>query len=125
MYPSLVCVSVLLSAGAAKPEAYPRPELLLEAAELRKPEVAKKFVVLDARPKAAYKRAHVRGAYWVDAEGWAKAFAKGQDKAEWAKRVGGLGVDADTPVVVYGAGRTPDAARVWWILRYWGVKDVR
>jgi thiosulfate/3-mercaptopyruvate sulfurtransferase len=27
--------------------------------------------------------------------------------------------------LVYDDNRSKDAARVWWILRYWGVKDVR
>jgi thiosulfate/3-mercaptopyruvate sulfurtransferase len=118
---TLPCVALLLLA----PAGYARPELLLEPAELAKPEVAKKFVILDARNREAYRAGHVPGAVWVDVSGWAKAFAAGQDPAEWAKRVGALGIDAGTPVVVSDAKRGNDAARVWWILRYWGVKDVR
>jgi thiosulfate/3-mercaptopyruvate sulfurtransferase len=34
-------------------------------------------------------------------------------------------VDAKTKVIVYDDQLNRDAARVWWILRYWGVDDVR
>src|SRR5262249_50636893 len=37
---------------------------------------------------------------------------------------GGLGIDIETPVVIYDDNGT-NAARIWWILRYWGVKDAR
>ncbi len=47
------------------------------------------------------------------------------DADAWSKRIGSLGVGADTQVVVYDDNHAKDAARVWWILRYWGVKDVR
>ena len=36
-----------------------------------------------------------------------------------------LGIAQDSRVVVYDDSSSKDAARVWWILRYWGVADVR
>jgi len=39
--------------------------------------------------------------------------------------IGGLGVGRGSKVVVYDAICSKDAARVWWILRYWGLDDVR
>jgi thiosulfate/3-mercaptopyruvate sulfurtransferase len=128
MAPRLSCLALLLLALAAnaRPAArYARPDLLLEPGELLKPGVAKKFVVLDARAKEKYRAGHVPGAVWVDANAWARAFAAGQDKAAWGERVGALGVDVDTPVVIYDASLSKDAARIWWVLRYWGVRDVR
>jgi thiosulfate/3-mercaptopyruvate sulfurtransferase len=113
----------LLLAPAA--DTYPRPELLIEASELKKPEAASKYVVLDARGKGAYKDGHVPGAVWLDAVTWARGFKDGQDEKAWAERIGNLGVSADTPVVVYDNNLSKDAARMWWILRYWGVRDVR
>jgi thiosulfate/3-mercaptopyruvate sulfurtransferase len=114
-----------LAGGDAKKPAYARPELLLEPAELAKPETAKKFVILDARGKSSYDSGHIPGAVHVQAGRWASDFGDGTDPAGWSKRIGGLGIDTDTPVVIYDASRTKDAARIWWILRYWGVKDVR
>jgi thiosulfate/3-mercaptopyruvate sulfurtransferase len=112
-------------AANAQPASYPRPNLLLEPAELAKPPIAKKFVVLDARAKEKYLAGHVPAAVWVNAKSWARAFAAGQDKAAWSKRVGALGIDVNTQVMIYDNAPATDAARVWWVLRYWGIRDVR
>jgi thiosulfate/3-mercaptopyruvate sulfurtransferase len=117
---ALLAVTTLLAANP-----YPRPELLLEPAELAKPEVARQFVVLDARERPKYDKGHIPQARWVDQAAWAKAFGHGQDTAGWARRIGGLGLGTDTPVVIYDDNDAKDAARVWWLLRYWGVADVR
>jgi thiosulfate/3-mercaptopyruvate sulfurtransferase len=120
----LTCLALLLfpAAADARPAAYPRPELLVEAGDLAK---AKGVRVLDARCKGNYLDGHVPGAAWVDHVTWARAFADGRDHEGWARRIGALGIGRDTPVVVYDNNRANDAARVWWILRYWGVRDVR
>ena len=121
----VLCTTILLFAAAdeAKAEKYPHAEMLIEGFQLaRLP--AKKVVVFDARSRAKYDAGHIPGAVWVDVPAWSKAFGKAPDKDEWTKRLGALGVDGQKPVVVYGDDpREP--ARVWWILRYWGLKDVR
>jgi thiosulfate/3-mercaptopyruvate sulfurtransferase len=106
-------------------KAYPRPDLLIEAADLLKPEAAHKFIVLDARGKDKYQEGHVPGAVWVDVITWARQFGEGKDREGWSKRIGALGIDRDARVVLYDDNLAKDAARVWWILRYWGVEDVR
>jgi thiosulfate/3-mercaptopyruvate sulfurtransferase len=122
----LVPVAALLATAAGgADETYPRPELLVEPAVLAKPEEAKRFVILDARDRAKYAKGHVPGARWVDHAEWAKGFGDGQDADGWGKRVGRLGIGADSRVVVHDDNHSKDAARVWWILRYWGVEDVR
>jgi thiosulfate/3-mercaptopyruvate sulfurtransferase len=120
----LVLCLLLLAPGGARAEGYPRPDLLLEPAELAKPEVAKKFRILDARPRRLYKDLHIPGAVWVDHDTWSQAFAAGRNYREWATRIGELGIGPETPVVVYG-GPLNEAARIWWILHYWGLKDAR
>ena len=57
---------------------------------LKKAEARKKFIILDVRSKADYVEGHVPGAVWVDHGEWDKAFAKGQSRDEWVKRIGGL-----------------------------------
>jgi len=104
---------------------YPRPELLIEPTQLAKADVAKGFVVLDAREKAKYDEGHVPNARWVDHAAWAKSFGHGGEADGWGKRIGALGVGKDTKVVVYDDNTNKDAARIWWLLRYWGVEDVR
>jgi thiosulfate/3-mercaptopyruvate sulfurtransferase len=123
----LFTVALLATANslAADEDAYPRSELLIEPTQLSQPDVAKKYVVLDARDSTKYKTSHIPRAFWVDHEQWAKAFGHGKDAEGWGKRIGGLGIGPDTKVVVYDDNFTKDAARIWWILRYWGVKDVR
>jgi len=100
---------------------YVKPELLVEPAAL----AADEFVVLDARPNDQYAAGHVPGALWVDAAEWAKAFDQGQDLAGWQGRLGELGLTPASKVVIYDDNLTKDAARMWWILRYWGLNDVR
>jgi thiosulfate/3-mercaptopyruvate sulfurtransferase len=121
---TLAILAVVLPLPAAEP-AYPRPELLVEAADLARPGQVDRFVILDARGRAAYQDGHIPTAVWVDHAAWARAFGDGQDAEGWAKRVGELGIDGRKPVVVYDDARCKDAARIWWILRYWGVRDVR
>ena len=114
---------LLLSPHARAQSAYPRPRLLVEAKELQ--DAGGKLVVLDARSKAKHAEGHVPGAVWVDHDAWSKAFHTDPDAKEWPGRVGGLGVTDKSAVAVYDDGGVKDAARVWYILRYLGVKDVR
>jgi thiosulfate/3-mercaptopyruvate sulfurtransferase len=120
----ITAAAVVAAATAVHSADYPRPDLLVEPGGLTCPEAAR-FVILDAREKTKYTAGHVPGARWVDHAEWAKGFGDGQDAAGWAKRIGALGIGTDTPVVVYDDNRSKDAARIWWVLRYWGVKDVR
>jgi thiosulfate/3-mercaptopyruvate sulfurtransferase len=103
---------------------YARPELLIEPAD-----VAKQMVTglrfLDARGKGKYVDGHIPGAVWIDATTWARAFGEGGDEPGWEKRIGALGITPATPVAIYDDNLSKDAGRMWWILRFWGVKDVR
>ena len=118
-------MSALVQVGVAQEKNYPRPELLMEPSELAKLDVAKKYIVLDARNHAKFKQGHVPSAVWVNHDDWAKAFGHGKDAEGWSKRIGALGLTSSSKVVVYDDNYTKDAARIWWILRYWGVEDVR
>ena len=104
---------------------YPRAELLIQPAALAQGPGLRHFVVLDARPREQYDRGRIPGAVWVDAAAWAKAFGDGADTAGWSARIGSLGIASDAKVVVYDDASFKDAARVWWILKYWGLEDVR
>jgi thiosulfate/3-mercaptopyruvate sulfurtransferase len=121
--PTALAALLLLSAADAKP-AYPRPDLLVEPGDIARLTEGGKARVVDCRGKAAYEAGHVPGAVVLAAASWAQAF-KPDDRDGWARRIGALGIDSDTTVVVYDDTRAKDAARVWWILGYWGVRDVR
>jgi len=116
---------MLFGTWTASADGYPRGDLLVEPAALADKESGKQFVVLDARDKKKYLDGHIPGARWVDHADWAKSFGNVTDADSWSKRIGGLGVAADSKVVVYDDVSSRDAARIWWILRYWGVKDAR
>lgn len=111
-----LCTLMVLTMAAA--DDYARAELLAEPGPLTN------AIVLDARPRAKYDAGHVPGARWVDAAEWARAFGDGGDAPGWSERIGKLGIAADSQVVVYDEG-VKDAARVWWILRYWGIEQAR
>jgi thiosulfate/3-mercaptopyruvate sulfurtransferase len=131
MFVKYLSAALVLSAfvlmGTAQDEAknYPRPELLIEPSQLAKPDVAKEYIVLDARSRSKYKEGHIPKARWVDHVEWAKSFGHGKDAEAWARRIGSLGLTSSSKVVVYDDNYTKNAARIWWILRYWGIDDVR
>ena len=104
---------------------YAKPDLLAEPADLRTPTTGRMVRVLDARGKGKYLDGHYPGAVWIDAPAWRHAFAAGQDAADWEKRIAPLGVTPADTIVIYDDNQSKDAARIWYILRYWGFDDVR
>lgn len=88
-------------------------------------------IVLDVRLRPAYDQGHVRGAYRVDPNDWSEETTRANGKLDlgardaWARRIGALGIANDSPVYVYDTGKMIDAARVWFILQYFGARDVR
>jgi len=120
-----VALLLLAVAPVARGASYAKPAMLVEPAELAKPEVARQFIILDVRPAKDYEAGHVPGALRVDHEAWSKAFGEGTDAAAWSALIGELGIDAKSKVVVYDGKGIKEAGRVWWILRYWGVADAR
>jgi thiosulfate/3-mercaptopyruvate sulfurtransferase len=83
---------------------------------------------LDVRDQATFDAGHAPSALHVPVEEWDKA-AKAADigfanTAYWDEAVGSLGVDHSTTAVAYDDGRMTNAARLWFILQYFGVKAV-
>ena len=83
---------------------------------------------LDARDRAAFDAGHVPGALHVPVEEWNKA-AKAADigftnTAYWDDAFGRLGLNPAAVGVAYDDGRMTNAARVWFILQYFGAKAV-
>ena len=113
----------LMGTSLMAAENYPRADLLVEPADLAKTNT--QLVILDAREKAKYDQGHLPNARWVDHATWAKAFEDGKDTAGWAKKIAELGIDGNSKIVVYDDDSNKEAARIWWILRYWSVADVR
>lgn len=112
-------------AAAVDQSEYANPELLIEPTALQAIIAGgdKDLVVLHAAADRLYERAHVPGAVEIDVPAWKAAFGEGDDSEGWSKRIGRVGIGPDTHVVVYDEGGATSAARVWWILKYWGVEN--
>lgn len=100
--------------------------MLIEAAQLAGQLNESRLRILDTRLKDEYVRGHIPGALWVDVPSWqelGKAEGGFRDARGWAEKVGKLGIDHDSKVIVYGT-RLPDTARIWWTLKYLGLENV-
>lgn len=84
------------------------------------------FRLLDVRESAAFEAGHYTTAIRVPIEVWEAAAKAGETSFEnidyWAHAIGDLGVDDRVPTVVYDDGRMTEAARVWFILQYFGAE---
>ncbi len=112
------------AAGTTAPKTYPRAELLIEPAVLAQAP-AGEFAILDVRSQKSFDEGRIPGAVRVDEKQWAKTFGDGADAKAWSERIGKLGIEPGSKVIVYDDALFRNAARIWWILRYWGVADAR
>lgn len=83
------------------------------------------FHLLDVRDPAAFDADHPARAARVPIEVWEAAAKAGETSFEnvayWEHAIAALGLDGRTTAVVYDDGRMTEAARVWFILQYFGV----
>jgi len=87
---------------------------------------AKNLRVLDVRSRDQYAQGHIPGALRVDVGDWknlATAASGLYDAKGWTERVSPLGLTKEPQVVVYGSNLS-STARIWWLLKYVGVKNV-
>jgi len=104
----------------------PAPTMLVQPAALSRLLDGGSPLLLDTRPKEAYSRDHIPGAIRVEVKSWQEQGRKPggfRDAAAWASLVGALGITQQSRVVVYG-DQLPETARVWWLLKYLGLKEV-
>ena len=84
------------------------------------------FRLLDVREPAAFEAGHPAKAVRVPIEVWEAAAKAGETSFEnvayWQHAIADLGVDSQRPTVVYDDGRMTEAARVWFILQYFGAE---
>ena len=98
---------------------------VIEADELRR--IARPRL-LDARDADAFAAGHPGGAIRVPVARWVEAAKADEalfsDLAFWEGEFADLGLAEDHVAVVYDDGRMIDAARVWFILQYFGARAV-
>ncbi|MFH1266977.1 MAG: sulfurtransferase [Planctomycetota bacterium] len=83
--------------------------------------------VLDIRPEMEHRSGHIPGALAVPLGEWKQLAQQPgalHDAKAWSEKIGALGVANDSEVVVYG-GPLSEAARLWWMLTYFGLEHVR
>ena len=88
----------------------------------------KSTVIVDCRKESAYKKRHIKNAINIY---HGKCYNDGpvksmiQSPAKLAKTFGKAGINTDKSIVLYDNGSGKYAGRVYWILKYLGVKDVK
>jgi len=126
-----VAFAVFVAASpAALAQGYARPELLIETEALAKLLGQPNVRLVDAIDPAAYQRAHIPGAVNIFYLDVAKLEARKKNghpltEAEAEKILGEAGIDASTQVVVYDGGEGPFASGVWFVLDFFGHKNVK
>lgn len=126
-----VVVNLFLGGCSASQHAGPKAaqrSVIIEpeavASELGTP----RTIVLDARNLEDYGPAHLAGAQRLDTREWSTASRLGEglnDSQGWSVRISALGIDENTPVIIYDEGGMTSAARAWFTLRECGVQNVR
>jgi thiosulfate/3-mercaptopyruvate sulfurtransferase len=116
----------MLALVLAAQAGYARPELLVDtawlAAHLNDPDVR----VVDLRPRG-YAEAHVPGAVWLDNNAIRVANRPPTflpTATEFEELMSRLGIGNTTRVIAYDERGGIYAARLWWILNYYGHRNV-
>ena len=80
---------------------------------------------LDARDQAAFDAGHAPGAVRAPSDAWdkaAKASGTGfENTAYWTDALNALGIGPGVTAVTYDTGAMTNAARVWFVLQYYGL----
>ena len=109
---------------------YARPELLIETEELAKIVNQPSVRLVDAVDPAGYQRAHIPGAvnvFYLDLAKLDERKKNGHplSNAEAERIFGEAGIDNNTQVIVYDGGEGPSASGVWFVLEFFGHKNVK
>ncbi|HEV8675918.1 MAG TPA: sulfurtransferase [Methylomirabilota bacterium] len=130
----LVVAACLLAPAPAVAAGYANPQLLVETDELARLVGTPGLRIVDLRRdpdkgEAAYRAAHIAGAVYLaareldDARANADGFPIRPDQA--AALFGGLGIDHDTTVIAYDDAGSQLAARLFFVLEYYGHTKIR
>lgn len=112
----------------ADQQGYAHPELLAEPDWVWAHRDDASVRVIDCTVLEAYRRAHIPGAVGLPVNPYIK------DKADqtyvmppeqFTELMQSLGVSPDTTVVTYDDSNSLQAARLWWVLNYYGHTDVK
>jgi len=123
---ALMCALTFTAAGKGfASELKPNASILIDPDQLHRKLNDKNLCVLDVRSQDEYDRGHIPGAPRVEVGDWKNlSTADGglRDTKGWTDKVSPLGLRKEMHVVVYGS-KLSDTARIWWLLKYVGVKN--
>jgi len=122
---------LLLSSGGAQGQvsSYHRPDLLIETQELGKLLSNSQLRLVDARPLEEYRLGHLPGAVSLpapatdDPDANRRGFPLPPERAEQLFR--GVGIGSDSRVVIYDDQGNRFAARVFYVLEFFGHSHVQ
>jgi thiosulfate/3-mercaptopyruvate sulfurtransferase len=117
-------ITGLASAAQAKPAKYGNPELLMTTAGLQELVGQVDIVIVDVRPKAAYDEGHIPEAVHLAADDIIDPSSHVEGELlplqMLAEMLGDRGINAKTSVVLYDDQGGFPAARLFWLLEYFG-----
>jgi thiosulfate/3-mercaptopyruvate sulfurtransferase len=123
---AIVLVVATAAAPAQTPAAFARPELVVEPAWLASNLFAPDIRIVDMRPRG-FTDGHIPNAVWLDnndirVPNRPPTFLP--TPPEFAALMGRLGISNTTRVIAYDERGGIYAARLWWILNYYGHSNV-
>jgi thiosulfate/3-mercaptopyruvate sulfurtransferase len=123
---ALLLGALLAPASAQTPAAFARPDLLVEPAWLASNLSAPDIRIVDMRPRG-YAEGHIPNAVWLDnndirVPNRPPTFLP--TPQEFGALMGRLGISSRTRVIAYDERGGIYAARLWWILNYFGHANV-
>jgi thiosulfate/3-mercaptopyruvate sulfurtransferase len=122
----MIFILSLLLAAQGPVSGYARPELLVETAWLADHAADANIRVVDLRPRG-YGDGHIPNAVWLD-NNWIRKAGAPPDflppPAEFEALMSKLGIGPTTRVIAYDERGGIYAARLWWILNYYGHSNV-
>jgi len=121
----VMLLAAAATAGADPPDNYAKPDLLVSADTLAKPEERKKFTPVDMRGEVAYRDGHIPKSVNAKTGLWSRAVNEGKATPEfWTKEFCALGLHPGMKVVLVYED-VKEGCRVWWLMKLAGVPDVR
>lgn len=125
-----MCLSALMAVPAAASD-YANSHLIVSADALQEElgKQAGKLIVLDVRPADEFKAGHIAGAHQLDPNAVVDPHSPVEGAllpvAAIAQILGNQGIGADSDVVLYDDKSGFHAARMFWLLEYHGLRNVR
>ena len=108
-------------------DGYTNPNLLAETEWLEAHLDDPNLRIVDCEPFDGYRRAHIKGAVGISVHPYIKDPNRPRvmEADDFAKLASDMGLGDDDLIVTYDSGWGLSASRFWWVLNYYGHKNVK